>query len=218
MKEILLEHVYFEKNGRTILEDISFEVETAKFIFLVGPTGAGKSSLLKLIYIEEYPTRGNMRVMGYDTRKINKKTLLVVRKNLGIVFQELNLLNDRTAYDNVALPLEIDRRHDVGKKVHDTLRRLGILHKASSYVYSLSRGEQQKIAIARAIVRGPKILIADEPTAHIYKSEKEGIIKMFMELNAQGTTCIIATHDNYIVDMVPYATVIHIEDGRVNLL
>ncbi len=218
MKEILLKNVYFKKNGRLILDDINLEIETGEFVFLVGPTGAGKSSLLKLLYFEEYPTKGNMSIMGYNAKKINKKTMLVVRKSLGIVFQDLRLLNDRTAYDNVALPLEIDRRHDIHDRVHDVLRKLGILHKASSYAHSLSQGERQKVAIARALVRRPRIFIADEPTAHIYRSEKEGIIRMFMELNSEGTTCIIATHDNNIVDMVPYAIRIHIEDGRVDYL
>ncbi len=218
MKEILLEGVYFEKDGRTILEDIDLEIETGEFVFLVGPTGAGKSSLLKLLYFEQYPTRGKMQIMGYNFRKINKKTMLIVRKNLGIVFQDLRLLNDRTAYDNVVLPLEIDRSHLMHDMVHDTLRKLGILHKASNYAQNLSQGERQKVAIARALVRKPRIFIADEPTAHIYKSEKEGIIRMFMELNSQGTTCIIATHDNSIVDMVPYAIRIHIENGRVEYL
>ncbi len=218
MKEIVLENVYFEKNGRTILEDINLEIETGEFVFLVGPTGAGKSSLLKLLYFEEYPTKGKLQIMGYNYRKINKKTMLIVRKNLGIVFQDLRLLNDRTAYDNVVLPLEIDRTHSIHDRVHDTLRKLGILHKASNYAQSLSQGERQKVAIARALVRKPRIFIADEPTAHIYKSEKPDIIKMFMELNSHGTTCIIATHDNSIVDMVPYAIRIHIENGRVEYL
>lgn len=218
MKEIQLENVYFEKEGKLILDNIELEVERGEFVFLVGPTGAGKSSLLKLLYFEEYPTKGNMYIMGYNAKKINRKTMLIVRKNLGIVFQDLRLLNDRTAYDNVALPLEIDRGYNMHNRVHEVFRRLGILHKSSNYAYNLSQGERQKVAIARAIVRKPRIFIADEPTSHIYKAEKEGIIRLFMELNAEGTTCIVATHDNSIVNMVPYAIRIHIENGRINYL
>lgn len=218
MKEIILEHVYLKKDGKVILQDINIEIKSGDFIFLVGPTGAGKTSLLKLLYFEEYPTDGIMKIMGYNAKKINKKTMLIVRKNLGIVFQELNLLKDRTVYDNVALPLEISGKSNIEERVHEVLRKVGILHKASTYVQYLSQGEQQKVAIARALAREPRIFIADEPTAHIYKSEKESIIRMFTELNSQGATCIIATHDNSIVDMVPYAEIIRIEDGKVDLL
>jgi cell division transport system ATP-binding protein len=181
----------------TALRKITFSVEKGEMIFITGPSGSGKSTLLKLIYLAEKPDEGNIRVAEWETSTLRDSHIPVVRRNIGVIFQDFRLLGNRDVFENVALALRIrgaDER-DIKARVFDALKTVNLRHKSDSYPDTLSGGEQQRVAIARAIVSDPIIILADEPTGNVDPDTSVGIIRTFKDINAKGSTILIATHN-----------------------
>jgi cell division transport system ATP-binding protein len=189
----------FKEYPRTgmALSDVSFSLAKGEFAFLTGPSGAGKSTILKLIYMDEPPTRGTVWVGGAKSPVTRRSVIAQVRRKLGIVFQDFRLLDDRTIEENVAFALEvIDTPSDrIGTRVSRLLTRVGLSSKATNYPNELSGGEQQRAAIARALVNDPFVLIADEPTGNLDERATRGVFQLLQEINATGTAVLMATHN-----------------------
>ena len=183
--------------NQTALRQITFSVEKGEMVFITGISGSGKSTLLKLIYRAEEPDEGSISVAGLETDKLKESKVPLLRRNIGVVFQEFRLLNNRNVFENVALALRIrgigDR--ELKTRVFEALKIVNLRHRSDSYPYTLSGGEQQRVAIARAIVPEPTIILADEPTGNVDPDTSAGIMKTFKEVNARGATILIATHD-----------------------
>lgn len=186
------------------LQDITFNINKGEFVFICGPTGAGKSTILKLIYKDEEPTRGNIKVFDQDLSSLKKNEISKLRRKIGVIFQDFKLLQDRTLEENVAFALEVTDTppRSLRKKLMETLTYLRLSHKKFSYPYQLSGGEQQKVAIARALVRDPYILLADEPTGNLDLRSSQSIIDILLDINYKGTTVIMATHNLSLVKKV----------------
>ncbi len=199
----------------TALEDISFFIDKGEFVFVNGPTGAGKSTLLKLIYKDEEPTKGTIKVLGKNLRFVKKKHIPQLRRKIGVIFQDFKLLQDRTLEENVAFALDVidTPMRDPRKKIMEILTYLRLSHKKFSFPYQLSGGEQQKVAIARALVRDPYILLADEPTGNLDSKSSKDIIDILLDINYKGTTVIMATHNLKLAKDVR-KRILRIEDGR----
>lgn len=180
----------------TALRNVSFKVDRGEMAFVTGPSGAGKSTLLKLVYLAERPDDGNIFVDGLEVGGIRESEIPVLRRSIGVVFQDFKLLQ-RPVYDNVALALRIRgmRESEIKAVVHETLRMVNLRHKADNLPGALSGGEQQRAAIARAIVGEPMVLLSDEPTGNLDADTAAGIMRIFKEINARGTTVLLATHN-----------------------
>ncbi|HYD19090.1 MAG TPA: cell division ATP-binding protein FtsE [Patescibacteria group bacterium] len=187
--------------GPEVLHDLSFELTPGSFHFLTGPSGAGKTSLLKLLYLGQRPTRGIINMLGKDLSTLPRKELPMLRRQIGIVFQDFRLLPHLSAFDNVALPMRTSGAADadITRNVTELLDWVGLGDKLQSRPETLSGGEQQRIAIARAIINRPKILVADEPTGNVDPAIGTRILHLFEELNRHGTTVLIATHDEELI-------------------
>jgi cell division transport system ATP-binding protein len=179
------------------LRNITLSFEKGEIAFLSGPSGAGKTTLLKLIYAAEHPDSGRVAMAEWDSDHLNSATIPLLRRNIGIVFQDFRLLDNRNVFDNVALALRIRNipERDVKGRVFETLRMVNLRHKTDSFPPTLSGGEQQRVVIARAIVGEPMMLLADEPTGNLDSDTAAGIMRIFREINTRGTTMIIATHN-----------------------
>lgn len=184
-------------NSWTALSEINLKIDKGEFVFITGPTGAGKTTLLRLIYREELPTTGNVTILGYNLVSLPHNEIPNLRRQIGIVFQDFKLLYERTAYENLEFSLRVIGipKPVIKKKIAETMDRLGIWPKRDNYPYELSGGEQQKVSLARGLVKDPMILLADEPTGNIDPEGSAEILNIFKELNYQGTTVIMATHD-----------------------
>ncbi|HMS71910.1 MAG TPA: cell division ATP-binding protein FtsE [Baekduia sp.] len=184
------------------VDDISFEIARGDFVFLVGSTGSGKSTLMKLLIKEIEPDAGQIRVAGHDLRDITRKKVPFYRRNIGMVFQDFKLLPDRTVHDNVAYALQVTghSRKEIRAKVPDVLRLTGLSTKLHHYPDQLSGGEQQRVAVARAFVNHPPLLLADEPTGNLDPETSVGIMQLLHRINRAGTTVLVATHDAHMVD------------------
>jgi cell division transport system ATP-binding protein len=205
--------------GAEVLHDISFELEPGSFHFLTGPSGAGKTSLMKLLYIGQKPTRGNISMFGRELATMTRKKMPEIRRQIGVVFQDFRLLNHLSAFDNVALPLRISGMpdKDIRKNVTELLRWVDLGEKMDCRPPTLSGGEQQRIAIARAIINRPKLLLADEPTGNIDENIGIKLLSLFEELNRHGTTVVIATHDEDIVRRFPHPQM-RLEKGKLEII
>jgi cell division transport system ATP-binding protein len=183
------------------LSDINFSLAPGSFHFITGPSGAGKSSLLKLIYMDERPSRGFIRLFGQDLAAAPRRALPPLRRRIGVVFQDFRLLDHLSAFDNVALPLRLARRKpaDYRLDVAELMAWVGLGHKLHAMPATLSGGEKQRLAIARAVVGRPDLLVADEPTGNVDHELSLRILKLFVELNRLGTTVLIASHDQDLV-------------------
>ena len=190
-------HVTKEYPKGAALTDVSFHVPKGEFCFLTGHSGAGKSTALKLIYLADQPTSGDVRVSGFSSTRIAAREIPRLRRRLGIVFQDFRLLEDRTAEENVAFALEVTgaRRSTIGPRVMRVLTQVGLAGKAHQYPRELSGGEQQRVAIARALVNDPVVLLADEPTGNLDERATRGIFQLLRDINASGTAVLMATHD-----------------------
>lgn len=179
------------------LTDISLTVYQGDFLFLLGATGAGKTTLLRLLYRQELPDEGEIKVLGYDILTMKAKEIPLLRRRLGIIFQDFRLLPERTVYENLEFVLRaINVQPDtIPGRIQETLNQLGLAHKKNSYPFELSGGEQQKVAIARALVKSPDIILADEPTGNIDPKASDDILNILKDINYQGTTVLMATHD-----------------------
>jgi cell division transport system ATP-binding protein len=179
------------------LKDASFRLSKGEFCFLTGPSGSGKSTLLKLSYAEERPTSGEVRVVGMNVGKLPRREVPLLRRKLGIIFQDFRLLDDRTAEENVAFALEVTGapRDAIPGKVAKLLQQVGLGSKANSYPKQLSGGEQQRVAIARALANDPFVVIADEPTGNLDDRATRGVFQLLQDINMSGTAVLMATHD-----------------------
>lgn len=213
---IELQHVGVERQGRPILVDVDFEIDRGEFVFLVGPTGSGKSTILRLIIFDGRPTQGVVFVGEYDSQHIRETDIPHMRRRIGVVFQDFKLLRDRTVYENVALALEVTgaKRSGVKRKTLSILSAVDLVHKRDAYPDMLSGGERQRVAIARALVNDPFVLLADEPTANLDPETTDQVMKIFAEVNARGTAVIMATHDLRLVERFARRT-LRLVDGHV---
>lgn len=203
-------------NGCVALSDITIDIPKGDFVFVVGPSGAGKSTFIKMIFREELPTRGKLVVNGRNVGELNPSEVPYLRRNLGIVFQDYRLLPNKTVYDNVAFAMRVieSSRREIQKRVVHVLDLVGLRHKTKNFPGELSGGEQQRIAIARAIVNNPVVVIADEPTGNLDPETSWDIMKIFERINKDGTTIVMATHDKTVVDAMK-KRVIAIEGSRI---
>jgi cell division transport system ATP-binding protein len=196
---IKLFHVTKEyRPGETpALAGVNLTIEDGEFVFLVGPSGAGKTTILKLIHMEEFPTEGEVVVVGFTTARMNRKKVLTLRRRVGVVFQDFRLLPDRSVFDNVALPLRLFGEFNdpqIRDRVDHVLDQVGLLFKADHRPQELSGGQQQRVALARAVVNRPFVLLADEPTANLDPKTADEIIGIIRRIHEEGTAVILATH------------------------
>ncbi|MBQ1368740.1 MAG: cell division ATP-binding protein FtsE [Firmicutes bacterium] len=200
----------------TGVEHINLKIEDGEFVFIVGESGSGKSTLLKLLMRELVPDEGSIIIDGQDITKLRRGKVAELRRNMGIVFQDYRLLSSRTVYENVAFALEVIEvpPKKIQRSVPAALNLVGLAHKAKSLPNGISGGEQQRTAIARAIVNNPHLVLADEPTGNLDPRNSEEIMDVLDAINRRGTTVIVATHDRDIVDEMQ-KRVIHIEDGCI---
>lgn len=204
------------KNGVTAIQDLDLDIKKGEFVFIIGATGCGKSTLIKMLYREEKPSFGKIIVGGIDVGKLRNSKVYKLRRKIGVVFQDFKLLTKLTVYENVAFALEIFGlpKREVHEKVVKVLDLVGLKNKAKQYPTELSGGEQQRVAIARAIVNGPKLLICDEPTGNLDENTSMDIMNVLEEINKLGTTIIMVTHDTDIVSRMK-KRVILLDTGRV---
>ncbi|CDE94382.1 MULTISPECIES: cell division ATP-binding protein FtsE [Acidaminococcus] len=202
--------------GAVALEDINVHIRPGEFVFLVGPSGAGKSTFIRLISREIEPTSGQILVDGVDVMKLKRGDIPYLRRQLGIVFQDFRLLNDRTAYENVAFAMQVIEApsHKIRQRVNEVLELVGLKGRGDNYPGEMSGGEQQRVAIARAIVNDPLLVIADEPTGNLDPETSKEIMEIFTQINSRGTTILMATHDKTMVDYMQ-KRVIALENGRL---
>jgi len=184
-------------DSQTVLRNINFYIDRGEMAFVTGPSGAGKSTLLKLIYLDEWPDEGEITVGDFHLTSLKLSKIPLLRRSIGAVFQDFKLINNLTIFDNVALSLRVRgiNEKDIKTPVHEALKKVHLRHKVEDYPQMLSGGEQQRVAIARAIVAEPMLILADEPTGNLDPDTAAGISRMFREINIQGTTVIIATHN-----------------------
>lgn len=189
-------------SSQMALLDVSFEQKKGEFVFLMGHSGSGKSTLLKLIYGGEKPTSGQIRVFGKNVIRMNPRQIAALRRNLGIVFQDFKLIQNKTVWENVAFALEAQGATDrhIKNKVSETLSFVGLNLRGRDFPSMLSGGEQQRVAIARALVNDPPLLLADEPTGNLDETNAQAILKLLLEINNKGTSVLVATHDQSIVE------------------
>ncbi len=200
----------------SVLENVSISIAPGEFLSLVGASGAGKSTFLKLIYAEEEPTSGEIFFNERPIKDISRKHLPYYRRNIGTVFQDFKLLPQKTAFENVAYALEVDGRlsEDINLEVPEILEIVGLGGKMHKFPRQLSGGEQQRVSLARALIHRPKVIIADEPTGNLDPVSSSEIINLLLEINKFGTTILLATHNKGVVDMLK-KRVIHVEGGRI---
>lgn len=213
---IQLSDVWYRIGGDQILADVNLFAEAGEFVCIVGPSGAGKSTLLRLIHMEIFPTRGEIIVADYDAQSIRKKEIPLLRRKVGVVFQDFKLLEDRDVFENVAFALWATgvRRRRIKKRVFQVLAEVGLSHKRYSMIPELSGGEQQKVAIARALANEPFLLLADEPTGNLDGEATKDILELLKRINARGTAILMATHKEGLVEMLP-SRVVRIHEGRM---
>ncbi|HHX23201.1 MAG: cell division ATP-binding protein FtsE [Tepidanaerobacteraceae bacterium] len=201
-------------SGQTALKDINLKISKGDFVFIVGPSGAGKSTLIKLLFREVLPTKGQIFFAGKNITRLRPREIPYLRRRIGIVFQDFRLLPEKTVYENVAFAMEVVEAsaRDIRKRVPQILDRVGLAHKANAKPSELSGGEQQRIAMARALVNNPDILIADEPTGNLDPDTSWEIMKQLDDINKSGTTVVVASHDRELIDSMK-KRVIQLENG-----
>ena len=204
------------KNGVNALYDLNLEIKKGEFIFVIGATASGKSTLIKMLYREEKPSKGEIYVGGINVAKVKNNKVYKLRRKIGIVFQDYKLLPKLTAYENVAFALEIYGlpSDEIRKKVLKALDLVGLKSKSKSFPTQMSGGEQQRVAIARAIVNSPKLLICDEPTGNLDPDTSLEIMKVIEKINDLGTTVVMATHDRAMVEKMKKRVIV-LEDGKL---
>ena len=203
--------------GDETLSDISFTLARGSFYFLTGASGAGKTSLLKLLYLAQRPSRGSIRLFGEDAARLPRARLPGFRRRIGVVFQDFRLLPHLSAFDNIALPLRVAGvpEADIAAPVSEMLAWVGLAERAEARPPTLSGGEQQRVAIARAVIGRPEILVADEPTGNVDPDMAERLLHLFDSLNRLGTTVVVATHDFHLLGRIQGAHMMRLEKGRL---
>jgi cell division transport system ATP-binding protein len=217
MNVVRLTNVRLRYRGGDGLKRVNLTIRPGEFVFLVGPSGAGKSTVLRLIYMAERPTEGQVVVGRFNSNTITPNEIPYLRRQLGIIFQDFRLLEDRNVYDNVAFALQVTgaKRRDIKRKVLRSLANVGLSHKRYKMTHELSGGEQQRVAIARALVNDPFILLADEPTGNLDPVTEQGIMELLEKINARGTAILMATHNYALFEarLLPNKRVVRIEGG-----
>ena len=203
--------------GAEVLRDLDFRLAAGGFYFLTGPSGAGKTSLLKLLYLAQRPTRGRIRLFGDELADAPREALPMYRRRIGVVFQDFRLVRHLSAFDNVALPLRIAGRleAEVESSVREMLAWVGLADRASARPPTLSGGEQQRVAIARAVIARPELLVADEPTGNVDSDMAGRILHLLTALNRLGTTIIVATHDVALITATAGAEIMRLDHGAI---
>jgi cell division transport system ATP-binding protein len=198
------------------LRDVSFVIDKGEFVFIVGASGSGKSTIIRLLIKEIEPTRGRIIVGGRDLGRLRRSTVPMLRRNVACVFQDFKLLPNRTAYENVAYALKVrgENRDTIRRTVPEVLALVGLSHKASSHPGELSGGEQQRVSIARAVANHPPLLVCDEPTGNLDPDTSVGIMQLLYRINMAGTTILMVTHDREMVDKMR-KRVIALDGGRL---
>lgn len=215
---IRLENVSKTYNrGIRALNNVSLTIDSGEFVYVIGTTGSGKSTFIKLLYREIKPTTGTVEVVGLDVAKIPNRKVPYFRRNIGVVFQDFRLLQTKTVFENVAYALEVidTPRHEIRKQVRQTLELVGLGEKINAFPHELSGGQQQRVAIARAIVNHPKLLIADEPTGNLDPDTSVEIIQLLEKINQSGTTVLVVTHDREVVQSNKKRTIV-IDNGYID--
>lgn len=211
-------HVYKRyKNGTNALYDINLSVDQGEFVYVIGPTGSGKSTLIKLMDAEEMCTKGNVKVVGIDVGELSKHQIPIYRRNIGVVFQDYKLLPHLTVFENIAYALEVIgmKKAQIRKRTIEVMKVVGLSEKGNSFPKELSGGQQQRVAIARAIANRPKVLIADEPTGNLDPAKSDEIMDLLEEINQRyGTTVVMVTHDITLVNKYRKRTIV-LEQGHI---
>jgi len=209
-------NISFSYSKNSGVYDIDLRVDDSEFCFLVGPTGSGKSSLLKMIYFDIIPLKGEIDVLGYNSKKTRKNSIHKLRKKIGVIFQDYKLLKQRTVYENIALPLHINGvgRKKIKDNVEEALELTDLLDYQDKYPNQLSGGEQQRVCIARAIVKNPELILADEPTGNLDPAAAHKILKILEQINKEGTTIIMATHNYKLISDRDYR-IIELKKGSL---
>ena len=203
--------------GAETLSDLSFSLRQGGFYFLTGPSGAGKTSLLKLLYLAQRPSRGLIRLFGEDIVTMPRRRLPGFRRRIGVVFQDFRLVRHLSAFDNIALPLRVAgvEDHDLETPVTEMLSWVGLGHRATARPATLSGGEQQRVAIARAVIARPELLVADEPTGNVDPEMATRLLHLFDALNKLGTTVVVATHDVHLIGRVGRSEILRLDRGQM---
>ncbi len=208
---ISFKHVYKTYPGPNhALKDVTLNIERGEFVFLTGPSGAGKTTFFKLLSAFDHPTSGEINVLGDNLNKLTNSSIPNFRKKIGVIYQDFKLINDKTVLENISLPLKVKgfNHKEIVSRANNVLEQVSLGHKANVYPLQLSGGEQQRVAIARALIHQPNLLIADEPTGNLDPALAEEIMTLLEKVNAQGTTVFVATHD---LEMVKRKKKKHIE-------
>lgn len=206
-------------NGPEVLKDIQFTLNPGSFHFMTGESGAGKSSLLAMLYLDLLPTKGRVRLFGYAVDTLSRPAKARLRRQIGVVFQDFRLLDHLTAFENVALPLKIAgvKESEIRRHVSEMLAWVGLGKQMRTYPPQLSGGEKQRVAIARAVINRPQILLADEPTGNVDDAMAKRLLHLFLELNKLGTTVVIATHNQPLIKHFGFPQ-LHLEHGHLQLI
>lgn len=212
---LIFNHVEFKYPNQPVFNDLNLQIDQGDFVFLIGKSGVGKTTLMKLVYMELFPEKGYIEVAGFNSDQIRVKELSNLRRKLGIVFQDYQLLEDRNVYDNLAFVLHATGTPSkmIKRKVLHALSDVGLAHKQNNMPQQLSGGEKQRIAIARAIINDPVLVLADEPTGNLDNDTSDEIIEILKKINQRGTSILLATHNYEIVRKVN-AKIIRIENGK----
>ena len=208
-----ISYSYSKESG---IYDIDLSVKDGEFCFLVGPTGSGKTSLLKMIYFDILPSEGELDVLGYNSNKTKRAKIHKLRKKIGVIFQDYKLLQQRTVYENIALPLHINGvgRKKIKDNVEEALELADLLDDQNKYPNQLSGGEQQRVCIARAIVKNPELILADEPTGNLDPTAAHKILRILEQINKEGTTVVMATHNYKLISDRDYR-IIELKEGSL---
>ena len=203
-------------NGITAIHDLTVHIGQGEFVYIVGPSGAGKSTFMRMMYREVLPTKGSVEVAGFNVVEMAEKEVPFLRRQVGVVFQDFKLLPTLTVFENIAYAMEVLEKspRQIEARVKEVLNLVGLGHKTDMLPNELSGGEQQRIAIARAIANMPRVLIADEPTGNLDPETSDGIMKILEQISDQGTTIIMATHNSEIVNLYKHRVIV-IDDGRI---
>ena len=210
------ENITYNYSHQSGVYDIELEIQDNEFCFLVGPTGSAKTTLLKLLYFDLFPHKGKVNILNYSSKNVKKSSIHKIRKKIGVVFQDYKLLKQRTVYENIALPLHINGvgRKKIKQLVREALDLTELSHYSKKFPDELSGGEQQRVCIARAIVKNPDIILADEPTGNLDPTTGHKILKIFEQINKEGTCVVMATHNYKLISDKTYR-VIELNEGRI---